>query len=138
MGSSNTSYLVTHLGIYRLLMKGIRDAYVPWPFDKKFIFALLMHVNTCDHTFIHSLGYSLNAQERKLIHEKNTCLFPWNNSGLLVKKNPNEYFKKTSFFIKKNFTPLCGGTCAIITYDQLMYILARAPFFSKFHHTYLW
>ena len=33
--SSNSSRLEAHAGIYRLLMKGIFDAYVLWPFDKK-------------------------------------------------------------------------------------------------------
>ena len=34
---SNTSRLEAHLGIYRLLMKRIFDAYVLWPFDEKLI-----------------------------------------------------------------------------------------------------
>ena len=38
--SSNESHLEAHLGIYRLVMKGIFDAYVLWPFGKKFIFEL--------------------------------------------------------------------------------------------------
>ena len=42
--SSNTSRLEAHVCIYRLLMKGIFDAYVMWPFDKKFIFELLIHI----------------------------------------------------------------------------------------------
>ena len=39
-----------HPGFYRLLMKGIFDAYVLWPFDKKLIFELVMRVNTHDFT----------------------------------------------------------------------------------------
>ena len=35
VASSNTSCLEAHAGIYTLLMKGIFDAYVMWPFDKK-------------------------------------------------------------------------------------------------------
>ena len=35
--SSNTSRLEAHAGIYSLLMKGIFEAYVLWPFDKKLI-----------------------------------------------------------------------------------------------------
>ena len=41
-----TSPLEAHAGIFRLLMKGILDAYILWPFDKKFIFELVMRVNT--------------------------------------------------------------------------------------------
>ena len=47
---SKMSRLVVHVGIYRLLMKGIFDAYVVWPFYKKFIFELVTRVNTCDYT----------------------------------------------------------------------------------------
>ena len=35
VASSNTSRLEAHAGIYRLLMKGILNAYVLWTFDKK-------------------------------------------------------------------------------------------------------
>ena len=31
-------------------MKGIFDAYVLWPFDKKFIFELVMYIDTRDYT----------------------------------------------------------------------------------------
>ena len=44
------SRLEAFVGIYSLLMKWICDAYVLWPFDKKFIFELLMHVNTNNYT----------------------------------------------------------------------------------------
>ena len=37
VASSNTSRLEAHPGIFRLLMKGIVDAYVLWPFDKNLI-----------------------------------------------------------------------------------------------------
>ena len=50
VGTSNTSHLEAHIGIYRLLMKGIFDAYVLWPFDKKFVFELVTWVNTHDFT----------------------------------------------------------------------------------------
>ena len=48
--SSNTSCLEAHAGFFILLMKGIFDPYVLWPFDKKFIFELVMSVNTRDFT----------------------------------------------------------------------------------------
>ena len=35
--SSNTSRLEANAGFFRLLMKGIFDPYVLWPFDKKLI-----------------------------------------------------------------------------------------------------
>ena len=37
VASSNTSCLEAHAGFFRLLMKGIFDPYVLWPFDKKLI-----------------------------------------------------------------------------------------------------
>ena len=38
VASSNTSRLETYAGFFWLLMKGILDAYVLWPFEKKLIF----------------------------------------------------------------------------------------------------
>ena len=35
--SFNASHLEAHAGFFRLLMKGIFDLYVVWPFDKKLI-----------------------------------------------------------------------------------------------------
>ena len=37
VASSNMSRLEAHAGFFRLLMKGIFDPYVLWPFDKKLI-----------------------------------------------------------------------------------------------------
>ena len=37
-------------GISKLLMKGIFDAYVLWPFDKKLILELVTHVSTPNYT----------------------------------------------------------------------------------------
>ena len=50
VASSNTSHLAPHPGFYRLLMKGIFDAYVLLSFGKKFIFELVTHVRTRDCT----------------------------------------------------------------------------------------
>ena len=36
------SRLEAHAGIYRVLMKGIFGAYLLWPFDRKFIFELVL------------------------------------------------------------------------------------------------
>ena len=47
---SNKSHLEAHSGIYRLLMKGILDAYVLRPFDKKLIYELVTRVNTRNFT----------------------------------------------------------------------------------------
>ena len=38
VASSNPSRIEAHAGLFRLLMKGIFDPYVLWPFDKKLIF----------------------------------------------------------------------------------------------------
>ena len=46
---SNTPRLEPHPGVYRLLMKGIFDAYVLGPFDKKFIFELVTQVRSRDY-----------------------------------------------------------------------------------------
>ena len=48
--SSNISHLEPHPGFYRLLMKGVFDAYVP--FGEKFIFELLTRVRTRDFTVL--------------------------------------------------------------------------------------
>ena len=52
VASSNTSRLEAHAGFFRLLMKGIFDAYVLWPFGKKLIFELVMCVSTRDSTVV--------------------------------------------------------------------------------------
>ena len=51
--SSNTSCLEAHLGFFRLLMKGIIDLYVLWPFEKKLNSKLAMRVRTRDYTVCH-------------------------------------------------------------------------------------
>ena len=45
VASSNTSRFEANAGISRLLMKGIFDAYVVWPFDKNFFFELVLCVS---------------------------------------------------------------------------------------------
>ena len=40
IASSNTSRLRAHVGLFRLLMKGIFGSYVLWPFDKNYIFLI--------------------------------------------------------------------------------------------------
>ena len=40
VASTNTSRSEAHAGFFRLLMKGIVDSYVLWPFDKKLILSL--------------------------------------------------------------------------------------------------
>ena len=37
VASSDTSRLEAHAGFFRLLMKGILEPYVLWPFEKKLI-----------------------------------------------------------------------------------------------------
>ena len=46
VASSNTSCLEAHLGFFWLLMKGIFDAYVLWPFGNNIISELVKRVNT--------------------------------------------------------------------------------------------
>ena len=52
VASSNTSRFEAHAGLFKLLMKGIFDAYVLWPFDQKCVFEFLRRVNTRDFTLI--------------------------------------------------------------------------------------
>ena len=46
--STSPSHFEAHAGLFRFSMKGIFDAYVLWPFGKKFIVELVTHVRTCD------------------------------------------------------------------------------------------
>ena len=46
VASTSRSHFEVHAGIFRLLMKGIFDAYVLWSFDKKLI--LVMRIRTCN------------------------------------------------------------------------------------------
>ena len=41
---------MSHAGFFRLLMKGIFDPYIVWPFEKKLISWLVMCFSTCDFT----------------------------------------------------------------------------------------
>ena len=54
VASRSTSRLVTCLGLYILLMKGIFGPYVLWPFDKKLIFWIVTRVSARDYTvYVH-------------------------------------------------------------------------------------
>ena len=50
VASSIPSRIEAHADLFRLLMKGIFDPYVLWPFDKKSIFLLVKRVSTRDFT----------------------------------------------------------------------------------------
>ena len=50
VASRSTSRLVTCLGLFRLLMKGIFGPYVLWPLDKKLIFWIVTRVSARDYT----------------------------------------------------------------------------------------
>ena len=50
MTSTTPSRFEAHAGLFRMLMKGIFDAYVLSPFGEKFISELVMHVRTRDST----------------------------------------------------------------------------------------
>ena len=52
VASSNTSCLEAHAGFFRLLMKGIFNPYVLWPFDRKLIFKLVTYVRTRNYTVL--------------------------------------------------------------------------------------
>ena len=59
VASSNTSGLEPRPGLYRLLMKGIFDAYALWPFDKKIFFELVTRIDTCDGKLSKSFSLEL-------------------------------------------------------------------------------
>ena len=52
VASRSTSRLVSCLGLFRLLMKGIFSPYVLWPLDKKLIFWIVTRVSPRDYTVI--------------------------------------------------------------------------------------
>ena len=52
VASSNTFRLEAHAGFFRLLMKGIFDPYVLWPFDKKLILQLVTRIRIRDYTVL--------------------------------------------------------------------------------------
>ena len=56
VASSNTSRLEAYAGFFRLLMKGIFDAYVQWPFTKKIISELITRVSTQDSMVFEEKG----------------------------------------------------------------------------------
>ena len=52
VASRSTSRLVTCLGLFRLLMKGIFGPYVLWTLDKKLIFWIVTRVSARDYTVL--------------------------------------------------------------------------------------
>ena len=64
VASISLSCFEAHEGLFRLLIRGIFNLYVLWPFDKKLIFLLVTHVNTCD--------FAVNKNTTsKIIHVRN-------------------------------------------------------------------
>ena len=61
VASRSTSRLVTCLGLFRLLMKGIFSPYVLWPFDKKLIFWIVTRVSARDYTVVTDLILKQNC-----------------------------------------------------------------------------
>ena len=57
VASRSTSRLVTCLGLFRLLMKGIFGPYVLWPLDKKLIFWIATRVSARDYTVYDDMRY---------------------------------------------------------------------------------
>ena len=50
VASTNLSRFKVHAGLFRLLMKGIFDPYLLWPFCKTLIFLLVTGISTRDFT----------------------------------------------------------------------------------------
>ena len=71
VASSNTSRLEAYAGFFRLLMKGIFDPDVLWPFDQKLIFELVALINTRDYT----VKKELLGDSKKGPQTNNTCNF---------------------------------------------------------------
>jgi len=79
--SSNTSPLEAHAGFFKLLLKGIFDPYVLWPFDKKMFFRLVTLIRTCDYTV-----FRISNFEEYLVQGNMKYLGPffihWENPGM--------------------------------------------------------
>ena len=80
VASSQTSRLETHTGFFRLLMNGIFDPYVLWPFDKKegegeghwiessYIFSILIRIRTHDYMVYRKFEFDSNTLLSVLEH----------------------------------------------------------------------
>ena len=67
ISSSNTSRLEAYVGFFRLLVKGIFDPYVLWPFDKKLIFQLVTRISTRDFTVWEIKTFGLSSRIRNTV-----------------------------------------------------------------------
>ena len=61
--STSPSCFESHVGLFRLLMKGIFDAYVLWPFGEKFIFELVTRVRSGNSTVFGGLNWRVKKSK---------------------------------------------------------------------------
>jgi cadmium resistance protein CadD (predicted permease) len=67
VASSNTSYLEAHAGFFRLLMKGIFDA-----FGKKYISELVMRVSICPIQLHLRILWGSGSKKKEIVHKRCT------------------------------------------------------------------
>ena len=75
VASSDTSCLEAHAGFFWLLMKGIFDPSVLWPFDKKLISQFVTRVITCMSILFWELTIGLEIFENWSITKNPTALW---------------------------------------------------------------
>ena len=79
VASRSTSRLVTCLGLFRLLMKGIFGPYVLWPLDRKLIFWIVTPVSARDSTVNEIHTASFESKNEHITMCSNSCSIP--NAG---------------------------------------------------------
>ena len=95
VASSNTSRFEAHALLFRLYMKGNFDAYVLWPFGKKFFFELVTRFRTRDSTvfkFRILIWLILNSPSMKTPQQKKYIWMferSWNSICNLCRPQPS-------------------------------------------------
>ena len=126
VASRSTSRLVTCLGLFRLLMKGIFGPYVLWPMDKKLIFWIVTRVSARDYTICCLfVKFGIGALSR--------CQFFQFAFPVLPTSKQTIQLKSKMFFMKsiQNFSKFKHFfVCAIMKWDIHLW---RANVWKGFH-----
>ena len=125
------SHLEACVGIHRLLMKGICDAYVLWPFHKRFIFELAMHVNTQDSTVKETFSIYLTVHAGIVIDWATLMKMlpkPWHDR-ICMYVIRSYIFKSPKKIILRYMINQSTYKC-IISFDALISLMFLLPFIS--------
>ena len=126
VASRSMSRLVTCLGLFRLLMKGIFGPYVLWPMDKKLIFWIVTRVSARDYTICCLfVKFGIGALSR--------CQFFQFAFPVLPTSKQTIQLKSKMFFMKsiQNFSKFKHFfVCAIMKWDIHLW---RANVWKGFH-----